>query len=47
MSLICRIFKNGTNELIYKAEIVTDVKKKQQQHWSWLSVTGGKGEEEG
>ena len=23
--LICRIFKNGTNELIYKAEIATDV----------------------
>ena len=28
ISLICRILKNGTNELIYKTEVVTDVKNK-------------------
>ena len=43
-----RIFKNGTNELIYKVEIVTDVKKKKKTtHTSYgYQLPGGKGGEE-
>ena len=37
ISLICGIFLNGTNELKYRTEIVTDVENK-------LMVIGCKGE---
>ena len=36
ISLMCGIFKNGTNKLIYKTNRVTDVENK-------LTVTSGEG----
>ena len=40
ISLICGIFKNGTNKLIYKTEIESQMQK--TQLWLWEVGTGWK-----